>query len=81
MPRNDDVEPAVFTLRQASQYLRINVPQLRRMLYAGEIDCYASPGGKEWRIPTAACDDYIAREVEWFRRFLDEGGRQAAAGE
>lgn len=67
MSRNDDIEPAVFTLKQASRYLHINGPQLRGMLGDGEIDCYLSPGGKEWRIPRAACDRYIAEQVQWFR--------------
>lgn len=70
MSHNDDVEPAVLTLKQASRYLRINAPQLRMMLLRGEIDCFLSPGGKEWRIPRAACDRYVAEQVQWFRQSI-----------
>jgi len=62
----------VLTLKQASRYLRINVPELRGMLRSSEIECYRTRGGKEWRVLRAACDRYIAGEVEFFRSHREE---------
>jgi len=72
MSRGDEIEPAVLTLQQAARYLRINAPELRGMLRSGEIQCYRSRGGKEWRVPRAACDRYIAEELAFFRSHREE---------
>ena len=81
MARDDEIQPAVLTLRQASDYLCINQPEVRRLLRDGLIACYRSTGGKEWRIPRSACDEYIEASLEWFEEHREApGGGESSAG-
>ena len=57
-----DVQVAVLRLKPAAQFLAMNEKDLRRLLHAGEIEHYQTPGG-HFRIPVTAPENYTRRKM------------------
>lgn len=75
---NQPVEPAVFSLKEAARYLKMNEPDLRTLVRGGLLPAYRTIGGGAWRIPKAACDEFIAFELDVHREVFGNMNEERA---
>lgn len=55
-------EAAVFGVKEAAEYLRLGVNEVRRLLRLGQLEGFRHD--RHWRVSRAACDRWIAKQEE-----------------